>query len=122
RALAFHRLGLQLELKLAESALQDGRTAEGMLRLQRVADAENPALRSEALFRLGSTLASLGWHQDALDVWKSLQRESPVSLSNKQNSHTVAEQGIAAARNALSRLEEPAAPWHGPWTLQRVGV
>ncbi|WP_437228111.1 PQQ-binding-like beta-propeller repeat protein [Planctomicrobium sp. SH661] len=122
RALAFDVSGLLLELDLADLDLQNDSIASGMLRLIRVTDAENQALRPQALVRLGNELNRLGWHQDALETWQRLEKLPAVPLQEGTTSAEVAASGIEASRKGLAAQSEGAGRWEGPWTLERIGI
>jgi len=122
RALAFHVSGLQLELDLAQQDLQQGAMATGLLRLCRVAEAENTELRPQGLLRLAQALSSQGWEEDALQVWQELQQLPGVTLPEGSSITDLANAGVQAAQAALASRPVKPSIWQGTWHLERAGV
>jgi outer membrane protein assembly factor BamB/tetratricopeptide (TPR) repeat protein len=120
RALAFHPIGQQLELELAQAALKSGNVTEGILRCQRVAGSDDEILQARARVELVREFRQLGWNADARRICELILADPATSLPDQdRDSH-------AFAREILDQW--PSAPvksggiWKGPWRIDRVGV
>ncbi|WP_437186580.1 PQQ-binding-like beta-propeller repeat protein [Planctomicrobium sp. SH668] len=120
RSLGFHLCGQKLEYELAVQSLADHKIAAGLLRLNRVIESPDPALKSQALFTLASKQAEIGWHQDALESWEQLSRLPSSPLQNGELSNELASQGISVAQTSLATQQSASAVWADKWRLKRV--
>lgn len=122
-ARVFHYLesGQQLELELATSARNQGRLAECLMRLKRVAGDEQSSLASTAWIQMAEVFVELDAVSDARQCWLRTLELPSSELPSGQSTHAVAQLGLQQLQ-ASSTVEQFGRSWGREWEVVRTGA
>ena len=115
--LAFHSLGHELDLALADDAVLRGDIAEAILRYQRVTRSAEQSLAGTAWVRLAELYSTQGFLSDALIAYKTLQSLGDIRLPKIGSVASVTAEGIRACRQAFDAAPRPESPWGKRWIV-----